>query len=356
MKKKLLIVTMALLSILSILCFCACDGLDLGGSKTLITVEFRCDCGECDFADATDARLLTQHVENPSQIVAPNFKRKGYSQNGWSVDINSIYADTVVMPVWLANVYEITFDSNGGRFDNGNIVYNELFTVVYGNNLSSQKAFPKPYKEGFDFIGWYYNKKQITDDMVWDIDKDVTLVAKFKDKYASYTVSFNTNGGIITSPEGNELLAQTVKKPSDIKIPTVVKEGYIFVGWKGPDDVGVKDTWETAVFEAVWRKPYYVVAFDLSCNPFKWNGLAWSTVDGKTQLPDEEIEIGTAMGDKLKAFEPVEATKLKAMYWTVKGNNKVRVYQNTVLDESFKKYLVNGKLILQAQLANNSWT
>ncbi len=338
-------------------CFYACDGLEFGGSKTLITVEFKCDCGECELEDANDASLLIQQVEDPSQIIVPKFKRKGYSQNGWSVEIDSIYSDTVVKPNWLANVYEIIFDSNGGKFGNGSIVYNELFTVVYGNTLSSQKAFPTPQKDEFIFIGWFYNNKQITDDFVWNIDNDVTLIAKYKNKYTSYTVSFNTNGGMITSPEGTALLAQTVKKPSEIVVPTVKKEGYIFVEWKNTtEDIGIKDAWDSTVFEAVWRKPYYVVAFDLSCNPFKWNGLAWSTVDGKTQLPDVEIEIGTAMGDKLKVFKPVESTKLKAAYWTVKGHTKVRVYQDTVLDESFAQYLVNGKLILQAQLANNSWT
>lgn len=355
MSNKIKIFLLGLMVILSFTCFVACDGLNLGETRTLITVEFKCDCGECSVSDS-QKKLLTQYVDSPSDIVVPNLIRKGHTLSGWTVDLNYIYADTVVSPVWSANAYEITFDANGGRFAGGNVAYSEFFTVIYGNTVSSQKAFPTPSKDGYNFMGWYYGEKQITDEQVWTIDKDVTLIAKYKDKYASYTVNFETNGGTITSPLGNSLLAQTVRMPSELIVPEVKKDGYIFVEWMSSSGVNTKDAWESTVFYAVWRKPYYVVSFDLSCEPWKWDGLAWSTVDGKTQIPDEEIEIGTAMGAKLKAFQPVEDQLLKAMYWTVKGNKKVRVYQNTVLDESFKQYLVDGKLILQAQLANNSWT
>ena len=338
---------------LSVCCFSACD-LGFGGSKTLITVEFRCECEECSLCKG-QVSLRIQQVSNPSQIQTPSFERKGYTLSGWSTNLSTIYADTIVRPVWIANVYEIKFDASGGLFQNGTSTYGEMFTVIYGNTVSAQRSLPQPTKEGFQFKGWYLGSTLITEDLVWTLEYDVTLVAKYKDKNAKYAVTFDTDGGIVSNGDAS-LLYQMVKTPDELVIPNVVKEGYIFVEWRAESGVKIKDCWETETFIAVWRKPYYVIEFDLSCTPFKWQTVAWSTVNGQTQIPNVEVEKGTAMGDKLCSFEPVEKDKLKAMYWTIKGYNKVRVYNDTILDESFDKYLVDGRLILQAQLANNSWT
>lgn len=352
MKRFVKILLIFVLLAVSATCFSACSLTE--GPKTLITVEFRCDCDECSLCEG-QVLSRTQQVTDPADIKVPTYTRKGYTLSGWSVNLSSIYADTIVNPVWIANVYEIRFDATGGTFANGNTTYGELFTVIYGNTVSAQRSLPQPSKEGFQFIGWYLGTTLITEDLVWTLEHDVTLVAKYKDKNIKYAITFDTDGGSLISPD-NSLLYQMVKDPKEIIVPAVVKNGYIFVEWRAESGVKIKDCWETETFVAVWRKPYFVVEFDLSCTPFKWQTLAWSTVNGKTQIPNVEVEKGTSMGEMLCDFEPVEKDKLKAMYWTVKGYNRVRIYKDTILDESYDKYLVDGKLILQAQLANNSWT
>lgn len=111
--------------------------------------------------------------------------------------------------------YTVTFDSQGGSE-----VSNQ--TVNEGEKVTAPTT---PTKVGFTFDAWYTTTDYVTH---WDfandvVTKNLTLYARWIN--ASFTVTFNTNGG--TAIEAKEVAEGSILT----EVPTPVKEGFIFAGW-----------------------------------------------------------------------------------------------------------------------------
>ena len=146
------------------------------------------------------------------------FTRKGYTQVGWSTvdggekvygfeDVYTQNEALTLYPVWNANQYTITFDTNGGS---------EIAPITqdYGTEIT---APDNPTRKGYTFKGW---DKEIPKTMP---AKNITVKAQWE--INQYTITFDTNGGSeiapITQDYGTEITA-----PDN---PT--RKGYTFKGW-----------------------------------------------------------------------------------------------------------------------------
>ena len=146
------------------------------------------------------------------------FTRKGYTQVGWSTvdggekvygfeDVYTQNEALTLYPVWNANQYTITFDTNGGS---------EIAPITqdYGTEIT---APDNPTRKGYTFKGW---DKEIPETMPAE---NITVKAQWE--INQYTITFDTNGGSeiapITQDYGTEITA-----PDD---PT--RKGYTFKGW-----------------------------------------------------------------------------------------------------------------------------
>ena len=119
-------------------------------------------------------------------------------------------------------VFKLTFDANGGEFEDGNQTY-----VIETDGTETVELPDNPAKEDYKFVGWYLDmectepadellSKQITD--------DVTVYAKWRE-LKTFTVTFDTFGEGYIEPI-------TVKEGNLIPLPEEpVKTGYTFVGW-----------------------------------------------------------------------------------------------------------------------------
>ena len=131
--------------------------------------------------------------------------------------------DVTLTPVWEANTYTVTFNSDGGT------VYQPISYTI-----ENTVTLPKPVKNGYTFAGWSvilhdeeynwtasgYSGNQSLSGMYGS----VTLKANWTK--TGYTVTFNANGGTVSVPS----------LPYDIEsgtpnLPTPVKNGYSFNGW-----------------------------------------------------------------------------------------------------------------------------
>ncbi len=175
--------------------------------------------------------------------------KKGYTFKGWRVtaapgsgntwDIGYVYilaagetgvtlpgsklGDVTLTPVWEANSYTVTFNSDGGT------VYQPISYTI-----EKTVTLPKPVKNGYTFAGWSvilhddeynwtasgYSGNQSLSGMYGS----VTLKANWTK--TGYTVTFNANGGTVSVPS----------RPYNIEsgtpnLPTPVKNGYSFNGW-----------------------------------------------------------------------------------------------------------------------------
>ena len=175
------------------------------------------------------------------------FTRKGYTQVGWSTvdggekvygfeDVYTQNEALTLYPVWNANQYTITFDTNGGS---------EIAPITqdYGTEIT---APDNPTRKGYTFKGW---DKEIPETMPAG---NITVKAQWE--INQYTIAFDTNGGSeiapITQDYGTEITA-----PDN---PT--RKGYTFKGW----DKEIPETMpaENITVKAQWEINQYTITFD----------------------------------------------------------------------------------------------
>ena len=146
------------------------------------------------------------------------FTRKGYTQVGWSTvdggekvygfeDVYTQNEALTLYPVWNANQYTITFDTNGGS---------EIAPITqdYGTEIT---APDNPTRKGYTFKGW---DKEIPETMPAG---NITVKAQWE--INQYTITFDTNGG-------SEIVPITQDYGTEITAPdNPTRKGYTFKGW-----------------------------------------------------------------------------------------------------------------------------
>ena len=209
----------------------------------------------------------------PLTLSRQTFTRTGYTQTGWAtVDggekvyaLGAIYmenAPITLYPVWTANQYTVTLNSNGGG-----AVTPSTVTVTYGEDCP---AMPVLQWAGHIFGGWYDSqiggKQYVNADgnstAKYDKTENCTLYAQWQEA-PMCTVTFDPNGGtlngdVTSSGQQNAPIAQ----PDD---PT--REGHSFLGWykdsacTQPWDF---DDWVTGdmTLYAGWSINQYTITFD----------------------------------------------------------------------------------------------
>ena len=114
---------------------------------------------------------------------------------------------------WVERDYVITLNPNGGE------VKDNLINVKY----EAEFTLPTPTKNGYTFLGWFYNNKEFSSGKYTE-DSDIELLAKWDVK--SYVIHYDGNGASnITN------LNENVKYDSIINYPEPVRVGYEFLGW-----------------------------------------------------------------------------------------------------------------------------
>lgn len=87
--------------------------------------------------------------------------REGYTFNGWFTSYykgERVFEDTILETASNVNIFaqwtgvsnKVSFDANGGN------VANETIDVIYGNTYGT---LPIPTRTGYNFIGWFTEKK-----------------------------------------------------------------------------------------------------------------------------------------------------------------------------------------------------
>ena len=114
-----------------------------------------------------------------SYIKLPTAERQGYQFDGWYNGQEKMpesflwnYTENLNLKAkWVEQKYNITYNCNmSGVYVNPNIQ-----TVQLGEYVS----LPKIQKEGYEFLGWYYNNQKISDGK-WTINTDCVLQARWQ--------------------------------------------------------------------------------------------------------------------------------------------------------------------------------
>ena len=226
-------------------------------------------------ANGTGTASTATKVEDISLALAgESFARTGYTQTGWATvdggekvyDLGAIYeenAPITLYPVWTANQYTVTLDSNGGG-----AVMPSTVTVTYGEDCP---AIPVLQWAGHIFYGWYdaqaggkrYVDGNGNSTARYDKTENCTLYAIWSDAPLC-TVTFDPNGGILAGKNTSEQRSNDSiqYKPDD---PT--REGHFFLGWYQDSACTQRwdfDDWVTGdmTLYAGWRILDYIIYFD----------------------------------------------------------------------------------------------
>ena len=133
--------------------------------------------------------------ENPIDVV-----KDGYRFLGWSSDGKNITEDTIIVGEYSYEECKVTFMIDGEVVDIQNVEYGKDAEMVI------------PEKEGYSFLGWDSDGKNITEDK--------TITGEYE--INTYSVSFILNG---------ELVDTQIVKHGDAAVEPIVQEGYV-VSWE----------------------------------------------------------------------------------------------------------------------------
>ena len=322
-----------------------------------------------------DALSQTEYVVTvgePAELPTPT--KTGHDFLGWNnaadgtaVDVSnwSLEGDVTLVAQWQAKTCNINLDANGGTLVGSNVL-----SVSYGANLSALPGEASISREGYDFLGWFdANDNEITTATRWTTVAETTLTAKWSGKMVSYVL--DPNGGTV---EG-QLNGQFFMGAAISAIPTPVKPGYDFVGWKlnGADLGATWETWsQTPVtikaeytaktytlvlnigegtgatsYDVTFGQPYEIPAptapqytefsnWTMNGQPIAASGNAWSYADpteltavyGAThyfltfeQEGVQDIVVPVALGSAIETVPTVSAIDGYMVQWTIDGTS-----------------------------------
>lgn len=253
--------------------------------------------GLCMFAskpEKTAAAYSGITIKPVSEIAAPGFPSSTVYSKSANIKFNSDYYpftlnyeesdpdDSYSYSVTVTNASDTFFVYSGRDGDSGysrRIVYFECGSKkIYANEISNlgnnycgtttrptitvtldfvKDTVPlpeTPTKEGYHFVGWYYDAAYTRPYDNAPIYADTNLYAKFE--INTYTITFNTDGG-------NAVQTMTVNWNSTPTLPTPVKEGHSFLGWYLPDGTKYEGSAVKSNLEltAHWEVQTFTVTF-----------------------------------------------------------------------------------------------
>ena len=155
--------------------------------------------------------------------------------------------------VYFDDVCKITLHHNA------NSELDKSFYVVKNSSLSK---IPAATREGYNFLGWYKDRKS-DDSVKLSLDtkftNDVDFYAHWEPK--TYVISFDSNGGSSV----DDITRKYDEKIGKMPIP--IKEGFVFLGWFTEKENGDLIVETTIVrgngkLYAHWALEVYLVSFD----------------------------------------------------------------------------------------------
>ena len=194
--------------------------------------------------------------------------REGYTFIGWftaaaggtqvtATTTVSTAKDHTLYAQWSVNGVVVTFDYAGADGNNATL----STTVQFG---SSYGELPAPTRTGYTFVGWFTAKEggsEVKSETMLENSAPHTLYAHWTPN--TYIVTFNANGGSVTTPDKKEVTFGAVY--GDLPVPT--RTGYVFAGWFTQGGALVtKDSLVTATekhqLTAYWTADTFTVTFD----------------------------------------------------------------------------------------------
>ena len=254
-------------------------------------ITFEANGGDCD--------VTTGSVYYRDYLTLPTPNKEGYFFNGWydnptltgealneQTPWDSMSDEITLYAKWTPLEYLIAYNTNGGVLEE----VDEYYTT------EEAVTFAIPTKAGYIFSGWYYDEALTlnagTGFSAGEVG-DKNVYAKWTADTYIVTLNFNDDAKDPASATAN---SETVTFGQPYTLPTALRNGYIFNGWRTID--GVLYTLENGTGFKAWDIPNDTTLYaDWTRKKFyikvNANGIfSWLGADG---FSDEQtpIEYGT---------------------------------------------------------------
>ena len=196
-------------------------------------------------------------------------EKEGFIFTGWTDKDGNQLPDTMpafdieAFAMWDAKpetpAYELTIDAGEGKFSDGEDKH--VFDKVAEGESLTDYLEEKPYRDGYEFIGWFDEDGKMIDEETATMPGDATTITAKWDKI-KYTVTYYLASGEAVKIYDTKDFApgEEIVHPSDPYL-----EGFTFVGWfdKGgkelPAEMGTEDLEAYAKFDINTYKVTYLV-------------------------------------------------------------------------------------------------
>ena len=193
-------------------------------------------------------------LNNPDVFEVPF--RDGYEFRGWldasgkAVNNVDIEEDVTYYADWV-KLKTVTFDANGGQFDNGETTKVE-YTVNNYMYISQNEG--APYREGYVFTGWLFNNQIVTRRV--PVNGDIVLTASWEE---GVVITYRANGGYWYDENDqpfDEMPTYELKgRVYYVGCEEPVREGYKFAGWRVNGQVPGRMYADSSFYvDATWKK------------------------------------------------------------------------------------------------------
>lgn len=198
------------------------------------TVSFVQDGYETIVIEVLDGESLS------GELIPDTQPKKGYTVVWEEKLVPTITENIVINAVATPNNYTVTYDAGEGT------VAPATQVVTYD---AAPQSFATPTRDGYKFKGWEYEGNVISANDLWEIDRNVTLTARWA---KTYTITLDAAGGTVSEK------TMIVVEGEAYTLPTPTRDDYRFKGWKyGSQTIDVNGVWtiegEDIKLVATWQ-------------------------------------------------------------------------------------------------------
>jgi len=239
-------------------------------------------------------------VELPAEVT-----QNGYAFAGWYSNSNftsEIYTkvdqaaigNKIFYARWIADVYDVTLNTNDGRINSGNFA-----SYTFGNNVILPLDVTRT---GYTFAGWY-DTEDCFGDRILQISAKEFGNKEYWAKWnvVDYTITYNVNGGTINDTDyasAFQYALAEVSLPSD-----VTRTGYTFAGWYDNSNLNGEPVTSIATTEygnkeywAKWDVNTYTVTLEANEGSINSGNLVMYVYDVLSLLPADVTKVGYTFG------------------------------------------------------------
>ena len=220
-----------------------------------------------------DTSTLKVTFDKRFELPTPTWE--GHTFAGWyngsrrvRSGVCNLTSDTKLVAKWDSINYTITYEMNGGTNSSSN-------PTKYTCN--DKVTLAEPTREGYTFLGWTYEKQNTpTKNVIIEKGTTGNLAYTANWEANTYTVTFDTNGGSVSTPTMNIAYATEFILPT----PSHDDDNYVFDGWYNGDILYKSGTWKdtsNVVLTARWLKASSGLSFTYTSNAYQVSAIGSCT-------------------------------------------------------------------------------